>query len=126
MCPGSRRPFPFDHAAAEPAPAGRRIARRPVHLADTRRRLGERLACEKVAANVRLHQLLQASDAKLHQLGERWAALKLDYAAKAAAMKIEYAERAVLQYDEARAALAELRREVQRALRLLELARAAA
>ncbi len=95
-------------------------------LADTRRRLGERLACEKVAANVRLHQLLQASDAKLHQLGERWAALKLDYAGKAAALKVEYTERALLQYGEARAALAELRREVQRALRLLELARAAA
>ena len=95
-------------------------------LADTRRRLNERLACEKTARNVRLHELLKASDAKLHQLSERWTALKAQYAEKAAALKIEYTERAVLQYDEARAALAEMRREVQQALRLIELAGAAA
>jgi stearoyl-CoA desaturase (delta-9 desaturase) len=95
-------------------------------LADTRRRLGERLACAKTAHNVRLHELLKASDAKLHQLGERWDSLKTEYAAKAAAMKVDYTERAILQYDEARAALAEMRREVHQALALLERAGAAA
>ncbi len=95
-------------------------------LADTRRRLNEKLACQKTASNVRLHQLLQASDAKLHQLGERWAALKAEYALKAGALKIEYTERAILQYDEARAALAEMRREVHQALELLEHAHAMA
>ena len=95
-------------------------------LADTRRRLGERLACAKTAHNIRLHELLQASDAKLHQLGERWATLKAEYAAKAAAMKVDYTERAMLQYDEARAALVEMRREVHQALALLERAGAAA
>jgi stearoyl-CoA desaturase (delta-9 desaturase) len=95
-------------------------------LADTRRRLGERLACQKTAGNVRLHQLLQASDAKLHQLDARWTALKAEYVSKAGALKIEYTERALLQYDEARAALAEMRREVQQALDLLEHAHALA
>ncbi len=95
-------------------------------LADTRRRLNERLACAQTARNVRLHALLKASDAKLHHLGERWASLKVQYAEKAAALKIEFTERAMLQYDEARAALAEMRHEVQRALELLERARAGA
>jgi stearoyl-CoA desaturase (delta-9 desaturase) len=93
-------------------------------LADTRRRLNERLACAKLARHARLHEMLQASDAKLHQLGERWAALKTQYAGKAAALKTEYAGRAVLQYAEAREALAEMRREVRQALKLLELAAA--
>ena len=95
-------------------------------LAETRRRLAERLACAKTARNIRLHQLLQASDEKLHRLGERWTALKAQYGGRATALKVEYAERAMLQYDEARAALAEMRREVQQALKLLELAGAAA
>jgi stearoyl-CoA desaturase (delta-9 desaturase) len=95
-------------------------------LADTRRRLNEKLACQKTARNVRLHQLLQASDAKLHQLGERWTALKAEYALKAGALKSEYTERAMLQYAEARAALAEMRREVHQALELLEHAHAMA
>jgi stearoyl-CoA desaturase (delta-9 desaturase) len=89
-------------------------------VADTRRRLGERLACPKVSANARLHELLRASDAKLHELGERWHALKAEYAEKAGAMKAEYAERAMAQLEEAREALAEMRREVREALRLLE------
>ena len=77
-------------------------------------------------------------DAKLHELGERWTTLKAEYtqkaetlksqyAEKAGAMKTEYAEkkteyteRAVAQFDEARAALAEMRREVQQALQLLD------
>lgn len=95
-------------------------------LADTRRRLGERLACPKVSANTRLHALLQASDAKLHQLGERWATLRAEYAEKAVALRSEYAERANAQIDEARAALAEMRREMRQATRLLKHAAAAA
>lgn len=89
-------------------------------LADTRRRLNERLACPKISANARLHALLQSSDAKLHELGERWTALKAQYAEKAGAMKAEYAGRAAVQMDEARAALIEMRREVRQALRLLD------
>jgi len=83
--------------------------------------LNERLACRKTEINGRLRELLQASDAKLHQLGERWTALKAQYGEKAAAKKIEYTERATHQLDEARAALAEMRREVHQALELLEL-----
>jgi len=93
-------------------------------LADTRRRLNERLACAKLARHAQLRELLQTSDAKLHQLGERWAALKTQYAGKAEALKVEYAGRAVLQYAEAREALAEMRREVRQALKLLDLAAA--
>jgi len=89
-------------------------------LADARRRLGEKLACPKVSANVRLHALLRASDAKLHELGERWTALKAQYAEKAGALKTEYAERAAHQIDEAREALIEMRRELRQALQLLE------
>ena len=95
-------------------------------LADTRRRLNERLACPKISANARLHALLQTSDAKLHELGERWTALKAQYAEKAGAQYAEYAGRAAVQMDEARAALAEMRREVRQALRLLEHARVVA
>ena len=95
-------------------------------LADTRRRLNARLACKKTVLNERLRELLQTSDTKLHQLGERWAVLKAEYAEKAGALKHEYTERAIAQYEEAKAALAEIRREVQQALRLLELAPAAA
>ena len=95
-------------------------------LADTRRRLNARLACNKTVLNARVRELLQASDAKLHQLGERWAIVKAQYADKAGALKVEYTERATAQFEEAKAALAEIRREVQQALKLLELAPAAA
>lgn len=117
-------------------------------MADTRRRLGERLACPKISANARLHELLQSSDAKLHELGQRWAALKAQYVEKADAFKAQYSEkadalktqysekaeamraeysgRASAQLDEAKAALAEMRREVQQALQLLEHAAVAA
>ena len=95
-------------------------------LADTRRRLNARLACKKTVLNERVRELLQASDAKLHQLGERWTALKAQYVDKAGALKVEYTERATAQFEEARAALAEIRREVQQALKLLELVPAAA
>ena len=96
----------------------RRVSEEKVLLAqltDTRRRLSEKLVCPKVGRNARLHALLQASDAKLHELGERWAA-----------MKAEYAEKAGAQIDGAREALAEMRRELRQALRLLEHAHAAA
>lgn len=102
-------------------------------VADARRRLGEHIACPKVSANARLHALLQAKDAKLHELGERWASLKAEYGVKADAMKAEYAEkkaayteRANQQIDEARAALAEMRRELNQALELLDHAAVAA
>jgi stearoyl-CoA desaturase (delta-9 desaturase) len=102
-------------------------------LADARRRLGVHIACPKVSANARLHALLQAKDAKLHELGERWATLKTQYAEKAIAMKAEYAEkkaeyaeRAHHQFEEAREALAEMRRELHAALHLLEHAAVAA
>ena len=95
-------------------------------LADTRRRLNERLTCQETVLNARVRELLQASDAKLHQLGERWTALKAKYAEKAGAMRTEYKDRAIAQFDEARAALAEMRREVHQALELLERAGAPA
>ena len=95
-------------------------------LADTRRRLNARLACNKTVLNARLRELLQSSDAKLHQLGERWAVLKAQYAEKAGALKHEYTERALAQFEEAKAALAEMRREIHQALHLLEQAPAAA
>lgn len=95
-------------------------------LADTRRRLNEKLTCPKTVLNARLRQLLQDSDAKLHQLGERWSALMAQYAEKAGALKAEYADRATAQLDEARAALAEISREVHQALRLLDRAQAMA
>ncbi len=101
----------------------RRVSEEKVLLAqlsDTRRRLSEKLVCPKVGRNARLHALLQSSDAKLHELGERWTALKSEYADKAGALKIEYTERAAAQFDDARAALVEMRREVRQALRLLE------
>lgn len=100
-------------------------------LADTRRRLSVQLSSPRVQLNARLRELLQASDSKLHQLGERWATLKAEYSEKAGALKAEYTEkagalraeyteRANHQIDEARAALAEIRREVAQALALLE------
>jgi stearoyl-CoA desaturase (delta-9 desaturase) len=95
-------------------------------LAETRRRLNERLASGKSELNARLRELLQTSDAKLHALGERWTALKASYADRAETLKAEYAERAGHQLDEARAALAEIRREVHAALNLLEMAAVAA
>jgi stearoyl-CoA desaturase (delta-9 desaturase) len=105
-------------------------------LADTRRRLNIHLSSPRVQLNARLRELLQASDTKLHQLGERWVALKAEYSEKAGALKAEYtekagalkaeySERASHQIDDARAALAEIRREVQQALALLERAGAA-
>ena len=95
-------------------------------LADTRRRLNERLACRKTELNARLRELLQSSEIKLHHLGERWTLLKASYAGRAEALKAEYAEKAAHQMDEARTALAEIRREIYQALALLEMAGAPA
>jgi stearoyl-CoA desaturase (delta-9 desaturase) len=107
----------------------RRVPEEKVLLAqleDTRRRLHRRLA-GKAELNVRFRELLQAKDARLHLLGERWAALKAQYTAKAGALKAEYSERradaaekAHVRIEEARAALAEMRREIAHALELLE------
>lgn len=95
-------------------------------LEDTRRRLSRRLA-SKAELNARFREMLQAKDAKLHQLSERWAALKVQASAKADAFKAEYSERradatekAHVRLDEARAAIAEMRREIAQALALLE------
>ena len=95
-------------------------------LTDTRRRLNERLTCQKTVMNARIREMLKNSDAKLHQLSERWTALKAQYAGKADALKHEYSERAGVQFEEARVALAEIRREVHQALELLERAPAMA
>lgn len=94
-------------------------------LADTRRRLNERLNCEKTVMSARIRNLMKNSDAKLHHLSERWTALKAQYAEKADALKLEYSEKASVQLEEARAALAEIRREVHQALQLLEYAHVA-
>ncbi len=84
-------------------------------LEEARRRLELRLACQERPLPSRLRTLLQSSRTKLHHLGEQWTALRA-----------EYAERTDLQLTHAREALAEIRREVSRALDLLELAGAAA
>jgi stearoyl-CoA desaturase (delta-9 desaturase) len=86
-----------------------------LQLAEARRRLDARLSCQKTELSIRLRELLRSSDSKLHELGERWAALK-----------VTYAERRDARWEEARAALAEIRREVQKAFALLEQAGAPA
>ena len=86
-----------------------------LQLAEARRRLEARLACRVTPLQERTRLLLQNSGEKLHQLGERWTALKIEYAGKRD-----------VQLEHARAALAEIRREVQHAFDLLELAGAAA
>lgn len=95
-------------------------------LTDARRRLALQLACPKVSNNEKLHQMLKSSDAKLHELGERWSALKAEYTEKASALRTEYADRANAHFEEARAALREMRREVRQATRLLKHAAAVA
>jgi stearoyl-CoA desaturase (delta-9 desaturase) len=80
-------------------------------LAEMRRQLGARLACQQRPLPDRLRELLQASDAKLDELTARWATFKIEYAAKAD-QKIR----------DARAALAELRQELRQAIELLEMA----
>ena len=84
-------------------------------LAETRRQLSARLACQQRPLPERLRELLQASDAKLDELAARWAEFKIEYAAKAD-----------LRIRNARASLAELRRELRQAVELLEMAGVAA
>ncbi len=86
-----------------------------LQLAEARRRLEARLACDVSPLQERTRLMLQHSRAKLHHLGERWTALKA-----------EYAEKTDLQIEHARAALAEIRHEVRHAFDLLELASATA
>ena len=86
-----------------------------MQLAEARRRLDDRLACQVTPLQGRMRLLLQNSDAKLHRLGDRWELLKA-----------EYAEKKDVQVEHARAALAEIRREVSHAFDLLELASATA
>ena len=108
-----------------------------MQLAEARRRLDERLACDVTPLQGRMRLLLQHSGEKLHNLGERWTALKAEYAEKKdlqvehlgerwSALKAEYAEKKDLQVEHARAALAEIRHEVRHAFDLLELASAMA
>ncbi|HEX2853488.1 MAG TPA: fatty acid desaturase [Opitutaceae bacterium] len=84
-------------------------------LAETRRRVEDRLACQKTPLSDRYRALLQASRAKLHHLSEQWTAIKA-----------EYAEKTDVQLAHARKSLAEIRREVRMAMDLLELAGAPA
>jgi len=84
-------------------------------LEEARRRLEARLACRVTPLQGRMRLLLQNSGEKLHELGERWEAVKA-----------EYAEKTDVKIDHARAALAEIRREVRHAFDLLELAGAPA
>ncbi|MCX6945428.1 MAG: fatty acid desaturase [Verrucomicrobiota bacterium] len=84
-------------------------------LAEACRRLEERLTSPVAPLPGRVRLLLQNSEAKLNELGARWTAVKA-----------EYAEKKDLQVEQARAALAEIRREVSRAFDLLELAGATA
>ncbi|MEO6875314.1 MAG: fatty acid desaturase [Opitutaceae bacterium] len=86
-----------------------------LQLSEARRRLDERLACQVTPLQGRMRHLLQNSGEKLHRVSERWTALKA-----------EYAEKKDIRVEHARAALAEIRREVSRAFDLLELASAMA
>src|SRR5690606_20122938 len=79
-------------------------------LAETRRRISERVALPPHALSFRLLEMLQASHNRLHELGERWGDLRADYASRADA-----------QIESLRAALAELRREIRHAVDLLAL-----
>jgi stearoyl-CoA desaturase (delta-9 desaturase) len=78
-------------------------------LAEARRRIDSRLACQQRPLSARYRELMLASRAKLHDLGERWDAVKASYA-----------EKTDNQLETARAALAEIRREISHALALLE------
>jgi stearoyl-CoA desaturase (Delta-9 desaturase) len=95
-------------------------------VADTRRRLAARLNCKNTTLNARTRELLAAADQRLHQLSERWEAMKAEYSDKAGALKAEYAEKANVRMDEARAAIAQMRREVNASLQLLKRVPAAA
>ena len=72
-------------------------------------------AVDITSLSARYRDLLQASRAKLHRLSEQWAQLKA-----------QYAEKTDTSIAHVRDALAEIRREVQLAMDLLELAGAPA
>jgi stearoyl-CoA desaturase (Delta-9 desaturase) len=78
-------------------------------LAEAHRQVEARLACQKTPLSERYRELLLASRVKLHHLAEQWKALKA-----------EYAEKTDGQFAQARAKLAEMRREVRLAMELLE------
>lgn len=84
-------------------------------LSEARRRVEARLACQKTPLSARYRELLQTSRVKLHRLSEQWATLKA-----------EYAEKTDTKIAHARESLAEIKREVQLAMDLLELAGAPA
>lgn len=84
-------------------------------VAEARRLLNLRLACQKRPVPERLREMLQASDAKLQELSARWTKLKA-----------EYANKADQQMRIAREAFAEMQRELRQALELLDQAGAPA
>jgi stearoyl-CoA desaturase (delta-9 desaturase) len=81
-----------------------------VQLAETKRRVGERLACVQRPLPERVQELLQASLARLDGMAEQWSQLKADC--------VHQADTRVTQ---AQAAVREMRLELRRVLELLEL-----
>lgn len=85
-------------------------------ITEARRRIDERLACSQRPVPQRLREMIETSNARLQQLSERWAQVKADYAQK----KSEYANKADEHIENAKAALAEMQRELRHALDLLD------
>jgi stearoyl-CoA desaturase (delta-9 desaturase) len=84
-------------------------------MAEARRRLDARLACEQRPLTERMRELLQTSHAALEQAGHRWIELKAEYSSKAD-----------IQIEHAREILSEMRQELRNAMDLLERAGAPA
>jgi stearoyl-CoA desaturase (delta-9 desaturase) len=84
-------------------------------MAEARRRLDARLACELRPLSDRMREMLQTSEAALEQVGQRWATLRA-----------EYSNKADIQIERAREVLAEMRRELRQAMDLHERAGAPA
>lgn len=77
-------------------------------VAEIRRRLAAVLSSPSRPLPEWVREMVQASEAKLVELAARWAAAKVDYA-----------DRADMQFERAREGLADLRRELREAVRLL-------
>lgn len=84
-------------------------------MAEARRLLDARLACEVRPLSDRMREMLETSHTALEQVGQRWATLRA-----------EYANKADVQIERAREVLAEMRRELRQAMALLERAGAPA
>jgi stearoyl-CoA desaturase (Delta-9 desaturase) len=90
----------------------RRVPEERILLAqvgEAQRKLAARLACPQKPVPERLREMLEASNQRLAQISERWDQLKADYASKADG-----------HMENARAAIAELRKELELALELLD------